>query len=114
MSRSQQALTIRELWNETQRLNAEIAALQTRLSHYENTERPSHKNLKAEEDDHDVWNVWPYNWAINAHRSFCECLHSFHGKLLEMRLARRNKRARVTFWQQPHHEEITLKLVSGE
>ena len=114
MSHRHQALTIRELWNETQRLNEEIAALQTRLSHYENIERSSHKNRKPQEAERDVWNVWPYSWAIHAHRNFSECLHSFHGKLSQMRLAWYNKRARAAFWQRPHHEELTLKLLNGE
>ena len=114
MPRSRQALTVKELWSETQRLNTEIAVLQTRLARYENTEQSSHKNLETEEDIRDVWNVWPYSWAINVHRRFSECLHSFHGKLSAMRLSWYNKRVRAAFWQQPHHEEITLKLVSGE
>ena len=122
MSHNNQALTIKEVWNETQRLNAEVAALQTRLSRYEDLERAvpsstgSARRGENTEDatDQGVWDVWPYSWAISAYHCLRGRLHSFHQKLLEMRLAQFNKRARAAFWQQPHHEEITLRLVSGE
>lgn len=108
MSRNQ-ALTINELWDETQRLNEEIADLQARLARYENVEPASTR--ATDEHDADAWNVWPYCWALSVRRRIAEWFHSFHRRLEEVRLTRRNKQAREAFWQRPHPEEITLKLL---
>ena len=111
MSHTQQALIIEELWSETQRLNEEIAALQTRLSQYEDIEYSTPAEDEKVEAEPDVWSVWPYSWAISAHRFLSERFHSFHENLLGARLARDNRRARVAFWDQPHHEDTPLKLI---
>jgi hypothetical protein len=110
MSHSQQSLIIEELWGETQRLNAEIAALQTRLSQYEDIEYSATESEQVQNEP-EVWNVWPYCWAISAHRYLSRRFHSFHERLVDAQLARDNRRAREAFWEQPHHEDTPLKLV---
>lgn len=112
MSQSQPQ-TITELWDETQRLNEQVAALQQRLARYENVDETNEQasSVAPQTDNSDVWNVWPYCWALNAHRCVIEWFHSFHGRLEEVYLVRRNKRERIAFWQTPHPEEITLKLL---
>ena len=113
MSQSQPQ-TITELWDETQRLNEQVAALQQRLARYENVDETNEQAAPVApraDNDAGVWNVWPYCWALNAHRYFIEWFHSFHGRLEEAHLAWRNKQARIAFWQTPHPEEITLKLL---
>jgi hypothetical protein len=111
MSHSQQALIIEELWSETQRLNAEIAALQVRLSQYEDIEYSATAPESETTSEPDVWSVWPYSWAISAHRYMSNRFHSFHERLLNTQLARDNRRARVAFWEQPSHEDTPLKLI---
>ncbi|HEX8237841.1 MAG TPA: hypothetical protein VF600_18005 [Abditibacteriaceae bacterium] len=117
MSRSQQAVLIDELWDETQRLNEQVASLQERLAlyediSYENSSSTRLTTLKAQaRREEDAWDVWPYCWAIGAHAFFALRLHSFHEKLNEWRLSRRNKKERSEFWQQPHPEDISLKLM---
>jgi hypothetical protein len=116
MSHSQQALIIEELWSETQRLNAEITALQTRLSRYEAIKyftpdaEPNTRGEKTESEP-DAWGVWPYCWAISAHRYLSDRFHSFHERLVEARLVRANRRAHEAFWEQPYYEDTALKLI---
>ncbi len=112
MSQSQ-PLTITELWDETQRLNEQVTALQQRLARYENVDKTHEQAVPivSATDNNAVWNVWPYCWALSIRRCVVEWFHSFHGRLEEMRLMRRNKRERIAFWQRPHPEEITLKLL---
>lgn len=120
MSRNQQALLIDELWDETQRLQEQVASLQDRLALYEDIEMPAQwSNARlttlqaqaAREEDSNPWNIWPYSWAISVHMSTLLRLHSFHAKLQDSQLSWRNKRSRVGFWRRPHPEEITLKLM---
>jgi hypothetical protein len=120
MSRSNQALLIDELWDETQRLNEQVASLQDRLALYEEVEMPSQwsnsrlTTLQARasrEDDANPWSVWPYSWAISARMITLSRLHSFHAKLHESGLAWRNRRERKGFWRRPHPEDISLKLM---
>jgi hypothetical protein len=107
------------LWDETQRLNEQVAALQERLALYEDVEFEGSSStrlttLKAQarrEEDTDVWNVWPYSWAIGAANFFSIRFHSFHENLNEWRMTRRNRKEQVEFWQQPHPEDISLKLL---
>jgi hypothetical protein len=117
MSRSQQAVLIDELWDETQRLNEQVAALQERLAMYEDVEFEGSTStrlttLKAQaRREEDAWDVWPYCWVLGARDFFACRFHSFHEKLVEWSLSRRNKKERVEFWQQPHPEDISLKLM---
>lgn len=111
----QNALSINELWDETQRLNDEVAALQQRLARYESVEAPAQFNENAESHDEnrdaEVWNVWPYCWATNAYGFCLKGFHSFHARLQNEHLKRRNRKLRTAFWRKPHPEDITLELV---
>lgn len=40
----------------------------------------------------DVWDVWPYSWAVAGHDVVTERFHSFHKKLNLWFLARHNRR----------------------
>ncbi|HEX8833216.1 MAG TPA: hypothetical protein VF719_03390 [Abditibacteriaceae bacterium] len=113
---SQQLLTVDELWDETQRLTAELEQVQSRLARLQS----GTTGVEIEADDEDVWNVWPYSWARDGwekSRDFSRGrLHSFQGKLCDgslatWRLAWENKKQRIRFWQTPHPEEISLEIV---
>ena len=109
MSHRHNALTVAELWDETQRLNEQVAALQARLARYEKVD--SADSVEASNDEADVWNVWPYCWVTGAYHRVLERFHSFHATLHSAWLTGRNRRLRVAFWQKPHPEEIELKLL---
>jgi len=49
-----------------------------------------HQSSETEADD--VWNVWPYCWAIAGHEVAADRFHSFHKKLNVWRLGRYNRR----------------------
>jgi hypothetical protein len=117
MSRSQQAVLIDELWDETQRLNEQVAALQERLAMYEDIDYEASSSthlttLKAHaRREEEMWDVWPYCWVVGAHGFLVARFHWFHEKLIEWRLSRSNKKELTEFWQQPHPEDISLKLL---
>jgi len=50
------------------------------------------KEIENGQTDEDVWNVWPYSWAIASHDAATERFHSFHTKLNSWLLARHNRR----------------------
>jgi len=47
---------------------------------------------EAAQNDEDVWNVWPYCWAIAGHEIAGERFHWFHKKLNSWFLTRHNRR----------------------
>src|SRR4028119_2068284 len=95
MSRTQQALLIDELWDETLHLNEQIADLQARLAQYEDVETSGLDSstrisarlttLKAQAHREQaqckdgLWSDWPYCWAARAFYFLRERFHSFHG-----------------------------------
>lgn len=88
MSQNNSLRTLETLHDENRRLNAQLAHLQNRLARYEEIE---------DETDAPQWNVWPYCWVVVA-TDFCsERFHSFHGKLIDARLTKRNLRSRRAF-----------------
>jgi hypothetical protein len=99
-----QPLTMNELWEETERLRTKVEQLQTRLQ----LQQDSIASGGA-----DVWNVWPYSWAVSGWQAAqifcCECFHSFHGNLSAWRLERRNRRAVACLSARP--EAVKLELV---
>jgi len=103
------AILIDELWNETERLQARVAELQSQLAQ----SQPAQSQIAqpVEEPCDDVWNVWPYSWAQSGWSFtrifFADRFHSLH----ENHLARRNRRVQRAFWQTPHPEDIELKVI---
>ena len=124
MSQTNQAISLEVLWNETQRLNEALAALQKQQKQQlRAVEKDGQRSASPGQDlpgrdlsgdfseDSDVWNVWPYIWAKNL-QSYCvACLHSFHGNLLDKRLARHNQQARGALEQGAPQTEVTLRLI---
>ena len=47
-------------------------------------------NIEVEADD--IWNIWPYSWAIAGHEIATDRFHSFHKKLNSWLLVRHNRR----------------------
>jgi hypothetical protein len=86
----QNALNVDELWDETHRLTSELQALQLRL---DGLQPPP----ADEQEDEDVWNVWPYSWAVQGWNLSRDCFHSFHGNLAGRQLAHRNRKVRAAY-----------------
>jgi len=109
---------IEALWEETQRLNAEVAMLQSRLAAHEdsaNEVQPDPESVLHPVTDagtSDVWNVWPYKQAIDAYHYFNNRFHSFHENLFVGWLGWHNRRAQAAFQQCRCQDEIKLKLIS--
>ena len=91
MSQNNSLRTLETLHDENRRLNAQVAHLQNRLARYEESEA---------ETDAPQWNVWPYSWVIAAGDFCSDRFHSFHGKLIDARLTRRNQRSRRAYAMQ--------------
>lgn len=49
-------------------------------------------NQDKEFEADDVWNIWPYSWAIAGHENATVRFHSFHKKLNSWKLERHNRR----------------------
>lgn len=54
-------------------------------------------NHVVAESPEDVWNVWPYCWAVSSYEFARSRFHSFHGMYLEWKLARHNLHAQQEF-----------------
>ena len=69
------------------------------------------QNDEAETDE--VWNIWPYCWAIAGHEVATNRLHSFHKKLNVWKLGRHNHRVLRRHGEalQGWHREAGAKLV---
>lgn len=90
MARTNQAVNLEELWEETRRLEREVASLQERLAQ-QSTESPALKEAIG------TWDVPPYSWAIAGWREATRKWHDTRNgarELLEARrLALHNRRA---------------------
>jgi hypothetical protein len=102
MSQNHSLQTLETLHDENRRLNAQVVQLQNRLARYEELE---------EAEDADQWNVWPYCWILAAAEVCTERFHSFHGKLIDARLSRRNLRARRDYEMKCADESRVLRLL---
>ena len=55
----------------------------------------------GQNESDDVWNIWPYSWAVAGHENATNRFHSFHKRLNSWRLERHNRRV-----LRQHHEAL--------
>ncbi len=124
MARSDGAVNLEVLWSETQRLNAAVASLQTRLAFYEG-DGTAHEVVHdvvnevapAPQDavDEDDWNDWPYTWLRSLRDFSRQRFHSFHRELfyrwLRWRNRRVNRRVRGSFGSCVGEDEFRLRMI---
>jgi hypothetical protein len=85
-------LTVGKIYDETRRLSMELEALQDRLLYLQDA-LPEEWEAVSDVEAEDPWAVWPYCWAIDGWDSSCQWFHSFHGKLIGLRLTYANRRS---------------------
>jgi len=119
MARSDQALVIEALWDETERLNQAVAELQARLSVHEGSN--AHAWIAASDsstapaltlqDSKYVWNVWPYSWAITFYAFCANHFHSFQRDLFKRDVQWPHQQVSPAGWNYSGQEDSQLKLI---
>lgn len=108
MASTNQAVNLEELWEETRRLEREVAHLQQRLAQQSVT--PALKEAVG-----TPWDVPPYSWAIagwrEANRKWCDTRDGARDLLEARRLALYNRRAMAAHCQPGGAVRGTLELL---